>query len=261
MWQTRLPPKKVVEHWFRDDDNNIGVICGGKKNLSIIDFDDIDSYYDWRKTMIKRDDCWRRVATSSYRVRTSRGMHVYLNTKNPEPSRKYPETKIDIRCSGNYTLVPPSIHPTGTPYEALGRISDIAMVDSMYSVFPFATIPQVEPGGIILRDLDIFEQGAQNHTIIDIKSRVNILQFVGQFTRLRKGSVDGRWWWGRCINPGHADRNPSMRIDAVNGRVKCMSSGCKLYHDIGYDIIDVYCLLHNTDVKQAVKELSEAYFS
>lgn len=262
MWQSRLPPKKVINYWFENGDNNIGVVCGGKSNLAIIDFDDINSYYDWRKDMIKRDDEWKYIATKSYRVRTNRGMHIYLKTKEPEQSRKYPDTKIDVRCTGNYTLVPPSIHPSGTKYEPLGTINDIITINDTYGVFK----PEIGHS-LCTKNMDlnhdcnngIFDIGMQANTISNIKSSINILQFVSQLTQISKGSSDGRWWWARCINPSHKDRNPSMRIDAKTGRVKCMNASCRLYHAIGYDIIDVYSILYNLDTKQSIRELSEIY--
>jgi hypothetical protein len=257
-WQTRLPTKKIVSYWFEDTEKNIGIICGGKPNLAILDFDDIHSYYDWRKDMIKRDDVWKRVATKTYRVRTARGMHLYVKTEVPEKSRKYPDTKIDVRCSGNYTLVPPSIHPSGALYDPIGTQSDIMTVNNIKDVFPDIEVPHKE-FDTPCREFDIFDSFARDNTIRDIKSNIRILQFVSQYSRVTRGSANGRWWWARCIDPMHKDVHPSMRIDTFKNRIACMSPACRLYHNIGFDVIDVYCIINNVGVKEAINELGNTY--
>jgi hypothetical protein len=258
IWQDRLPNKKIIDYWFSDKNKNVGVICGGKSNLMIIDFDDIDTYYSWRKDMLKRCDIWKDIATKTYRVITSRGMHLYLKTVEQEKSRKYPDTKIDIRCAGNYTLVPPSIHPSGAVYEPIGSVKDIITVKNIKDVFPDIVIPSRSPS-IPDREPDIFDLAIRSYTIAEIKSKIDIVKFVEQYSAVIKGSTDGRWWWARCIHPLHKDKHPSMRIDAHKGRIACQSTSCRLYHAVGYDVIDVYSIINNVDTKSAIKELSEIY--
>lgn len=259
MWQERTPPRKVVDYWFGDSSLNVGVICGGKKNLAIIDFDNIHSYYDWRKDTL-RIDAYRDLVLRSYRVRTPRGMHIYAKTMRRENSRKYPETSIDVRCHANYTLVPPSIHPSGMRYEPIGNPDMIVAVESLEQLFPDSFKNARE---IVAPDTrcpgDMFEQGARVNTIADIKDSVSILKFVSQLTSVHRTSANGRWWMARCISPTHKDRHPSFRIDTLRNRAKCMSTGCILYHDIGYDVVDLYMLIHGITRSQAVREMIENY--
>lgn len=258
MWQDRTPPIKVVDHWFRGKDENIGVICGGKHNLCIIDFDDIDQYHIFRRDTNNTCENFSRVAKYTYRVRTPRGMHLYLFTEKRENSRKYPETHIDVRCSGNYTLVPPSIHPSGLAYESIGDISSIVTIPTIEAMFPDPVQKYIELAEKRSNTpTDIFDI-AERVTISDIKKRINILSFVAQFSKVN-GSKGGRWFHCRCINPLHNDKHPSFRIDTVNQRAKCLSPGCKLYHDIGHDVIDLYKIIHNVTTIQAIKEMSEMY--
>jgi hypothetical protein len=260
MWQNRTPPKKIIDYWFGDKELNIGVICGGRSNLAIIDFDDINSYYDWRRLTVHSEK-YRDLATKSYRVRTARGMHVYTRTDKQETSRKYPETKIDIRCQANYTLVPPSIHPSGVAYEAIGNIDLIVPIDTLETMFPDPikkyksdTIDIIKP-----EKTDIFSMGEVVENVSDIKNTISVLSFVSQFTQVRRTSTDGRWWMARCINPIHKDKSPSFRIDRLNNRAKCLSSSCAFYHDIGYDVIDLYSLINRIPVSQAIREMIEIY--
>lgn len=257
MWKDRLPNVKIIDYWFKDPKTNIGVICGGPSNLSILDFDNIDYYYEWRKDMTKRDDVWKDVAQKSYRVKTPRGMHIYLRTNKREESRKIVETSVDIRCSGNYTLVPPSIHPSGHTYESIGKVENIITVPTLDEVFPKPEkkiVVATEP----LRERDIFD--VSNTSLIQrIKERVDILSFVTQYSFARRTSTNGRYWLARCIHPRHDDHHPSFSIDTIANRAKCHSTRCSLYHDVGLDVIDLYAIINNLSIKDAVRDMRQIY--
>lgn len=260
LWQNHVPPPKVVDYWFKDPQTNVGIICGGKSNLSIIDFDDIEYYYDWRKDMNKRSDVWGDVARKSYKVRTPRGMHVYVKTKTPEHSRKISEGSVDIRCSGNYTLCPPSVHPSGSLYEPIGSPELIIPVNSISEVFPETLYKPSTEIVVPCREPDIFDQGvAASNVVQDIKNTVSILSFVAQFSQVYRSSPDGRWWYARCIHPHHADHHPSFRVDTRLGRAKCMSSKCQLHHDVGLDVIDLYAIMNHVSNKDAIRDLEMYY--
>jgi hypothetical protein len=257
MWKDRLPNIKIIDYWFKDPKTNIGVICGGPSNLSILDFDNIDYYYEWRKDMTKRDDVWKDVAQKTYRVKTPRGMHLYLRTKQREESRKIVETSIDIRCSGNYTLVPPSIHPSGHVYESIGKVENIISVPTLGEVFPKPE-RKIAVASAPLPERDIFTVSGDS-LIQRIKAQVDILQFVSQYTFVKRTSVGGRYWLARCIHPKHDDRHPSFSIDTVSNRARCQSSKCNLYSDMGLDVIDLYSIINNVSIKDAVRDMRQIY--
>jgi len=58
------------------------------------------------------------------RVETSRGSHLYFK----HPGGTIGNRRIgalDVRADRGFVLVPPSIHPTGAVYRAVGRVSEI----------------------------------------------------------------------------------------------------------------------------------------
>jgi hypothetical protein len=254
IWQNRLPPLKTVEYWFRDPSMNLGVLCGGPSNLAIIDFDDESSYKEWNKDMIARDDVWRDVAKKTYMVKTSRGMHLYLHTRNKEQSRKDKERSIDIRCQGNFTIVPPSIHPSGIKYEAIGTPDNIITVDTLETVFP--TPIQVAESIIVP---DIFEDayGFEFTDTIQELKRVPILSFVSQYTHMHRSG--GVYWMGRCIHPNHEDKVPSFAVNTKTNRAMCYSSRCQLNSNKWLDIIDLYQIINHTTTKEAIRDLTMIY--
>ena len=49
-YQEEPPLTKEVEKWFKDTDNNIGIVCGKvSNNLVVIDFDDVEVYEKFMK--------------------------------------------------------------------------------------------------------------------------------------------------------------------------------------------------------------------
>ncbi len=255
-WQEHNPPKKVVDFWFRQPERNVGVICGGPSNLAIIDFDDIEYYYKWRSKNIRRSDAMGEIAGKTYRVATARGMHLYVHTAHREKSRKDKEHAVDIRCSSNYTLVPPSIHPSGVPYIPIGSVKDIITVDSLDDIFPQ---PVTYFNGIRQSEVDIFNPSISSVTIDELKQRIPILQFVSQFSVVRRTSTDGRWYMARCIHPRHEDKIPSFQIDTLANRAKCLSSRCELCTDRGLDVIDLYSKIHGVSIRDAIRDLKSFY--
>lgn len=254
MLQYRLPTEEEIDRWFAKGNNNIGLVCGGKSRLVVLDFDNINSYYQWKAEMLKRDDIWSDVARNSYTVKTSRGMHVYIQTSSSERSRKIPSRSIDIRSTGNMVVIPPSIHPSGFRYTDLND-KNIITVGSTQEILPDVTkILSVEKS-ISQSEKGIFDF-KQTSSISELKSMVSIWDFVSSYTYLRRTSCDGRWWMARCINPSHEDKHPSFRIDMLLNRATCLTGSCILHHSIGYDIIDLYSLIHGVDTKTAIQEIT-----
>ena len=260
IWQNKIPPMKTVAYWFSDPSYNVALVCGGKRNLTVIDFDNAAEYDRWYGETTKRTDVWSDIAAKTYRVKTSRGMHLYLYTDKPTKSRKLVEQKIDIRGDGNVVIAPPSVHPSGAVYRAVGTIESIYTIDSIDAVFPDVV---VDPVRVVDTDLDVFSRALKitDSSLLAkmVKERVTALDFCSQFSMMRRTSTDGRWWMGRCIHPSHEDRHPSFRVDNVANRAVCLSPGCRLHRDVGLDVIDLYMELNRVGFVEAVRDLAQFY--
>lgn len=114
----RAPSKRTVRKWFSNGQmQGIGVICGPVSgNLVCRDFDDEESYDRWS---IEQPE----IATLFPTVKTARGYHVWFRADIESIKRETGAKcflKLDsgeLRFDGVYTLVPPSVHPTGVLYE------------------------------------------------------------------------------------------------------------------------------------------------
>ncbi len=240
-YQSQLPTRQELKYWFSRKYVNIAIVTG-HCNLVVIDFDNMATWELWQLSTFN---------TPTYRVKTSRGMHVYLYITNP-PDRTLKLASIDVKAAGGYCLCPPSIHPSGHPYTALNGDS-IATVDSLNDVLPGMLLEQAQkpieipklPQNGSRDPWDIPHQ-VNGNPIAWIKANVDILSF---FPGARQSSNNGRWYTVLC--PFHDDNTRSGWIDTAKQRYGCMA--CL---NGSLDAIDLVCLLENITRNEAIKKLA-----
>jgi len=119
--------EQVRAWWTRWPDANIGLNCG-KSGLVVIDLDkhgERDGMADWKQLMAER----HFTVDTSTSVTGGGGQHLLfkapagVSIKN-SAGRIAPG--VDVRGEGGYIVLPPSIHPSGKPYEWLGTTQTIA---------------------------------------------------------------------------------------------------------------------------------------
>jgi len=129
----RRPTREEVERWFFGRKKyNLAICCGGVSgNLVVIDFDSIESakrLLDPERLLDER--------RGTLVVRTGGGgVHVYFRTKRPLDTVKLPKLGIEFRSEGTYVLAPPSIHPSGRPYEYLNTPDRLPVVPDFVEGF------------------------------------------------------------------------------------------------------------------------------
>jgi hypothetical protein len=90
--------------WNEDPTRNIGIDLGAS-DLCVLDFDDPEGVPAWVN------------AIRTYKVRTSRGIHVYFRDARPTTGLFVDGTKVgDIKSTGGYVLAEGSVHPDGSVY-------------------------------------------------------------------------------------------------------------------------------------------------
>lgn len=115
-YQTRLPRKEEVDHWFTGD-NNIGIVTGAISNLIVIDCDS-----DEATEMAKQ-----KGLPPSPVSKTAHGYHFfYRYTDGVRNFQKRDDLPgIDLRAEGGYVVAPPSTHPEGPIYTWVKNLSDL----------------------------------------------------------------------------------------------------------------------------------------
>jgi hypothetical protein len=127
-YQLVRPDVEQLEKWFSRGNANIAVICGEvSSGLACRDFDNMDEYNRWVK---KYPDLAKILPT----VKTSKGMHVYFEGYIKGIKQV---AKGELRGSGGYCLLPPSIHPDGTNYEWYNPLfnGNLLVIDSELAGF------------------------------------------------------------------------------------------------------------------------------
>ena len=253
-YQKELPTKQNISTWFKSKFINTAVITGWR-GLTIIDFDEWSIWQLWRDWITAK---YSNLLDSTYRVKTSRGMHVYFFiTDAPKRTLRLP--KIDVKAAGGYCLVPNSIHPNGHVYRANMQDLKIITIDHLSDVMPRMLLQQAKKEVVIPEcthtqiqgEIDVWnitpQQVNGSGSINWVKRNRSILEF---FPNARP--TGDNYYMVRC--PLHSDHKESASINVATNRIKCFKN---CFGDRGVDLIDFYCLMKKCDRKQAIGDLSK----
>jgi hypothetical protein len=258
-FQNSLPSEEQVKTWFAGRLHNIGIITG-YSGLTVIDFDTIEEYNKWLLWANMKGGITSWVAQTAFKVKTNRGVHVYIRLPQSERSRKT-TTAIDIKGFGGYVLGPLSIHPTGAIYTAINEswsfptvstLSDVLPVDLLVNTEP---VPWVVPPIVKSEDPWVVAENVLNigvGAVDKVRSTFKILDFFPGAVRSGGG---GRWYVDWC--PFHPDsmhgNSRSFWIDNQRGICNCYS--CNF--DRPMDVINFYARLHGLSNLEALEVLAK----
>jgi len=120
-YQTRLPTMVEKADWFHEGKaTNIGVVCGGiSRGLVVLAFNDPNGAREFFE-----EERWQKLPQVTFVTQATRGPHVWLRSNTPIKSQQVGKGRnaswLEIRSDGNYTIAPPSLHPSGVLYQAIG---------------------------------------------------------------------------------------------------------------------------------------------
>ncbi len=121
-YQYEAPSLFEREAMFSFEHNlNLGAVCGiGSHNLAVVDAESESAFAD----QLKRFN--RAGLGETWVVKTFRGGHIYAQTN--VAVKPFKGLGFEVRGQGQFILMPPSVHPSGTPYQFLSRPPSIAKV-------------------------------------------------------------------------------------------------------------------------------------
>lgn len=242
-YKNRAATDAELRTWFTlGGRHNLGVVTG-YNGLTVLDFDTMDAYDAWLQLAADLGPTADMIAGGTYRVRTARGMHVYVRTEAPVTS--YSVGKIDVKAMWGYVLTEPSVHPCGHVYQGDGQ--QIVTVESLSDVFPLqptsTPCSEASPTRVLWDDpwdsVDHATGPISAGSIEAIKLRFTPADILGL------GASRGRVMI-KC--PLHQDTNPSFVI-YPDGKWRCY--GCGAHGDA----LDLYAALHNVPLADAVAAL------
>lgn len=243
-YQHELPSQGDILRWFRPGRRtNAAVICGWQ-GLTILDFDTIQGYIEWKAWAIGEGPPAAEIALNTYRVKTSRGMHVYVFVEDVPRCGHFQWG--DVKGQGGYVLIPPSVHPNGAVYAAVDDAAPILSIGGLKEIIPDPPQELVR----MPRPVRVFAASSLwPATLIEqVKEQTSILSY---FPEAKQTGGGGRWYVARC--PFHDDHAPSMWIDTQRGICGCYA-GCT---PKPLDVLDLYARLHGVDIREALKRITK----
>jgi hypothetical protein len=257
-YRQKLPGTSDLRRWFQGGSLHNYAVVAGWQDLLVLDFDDLQKYYVWNLWALEqpKDSPAERAAGLAFRVRTARGMHVYLQVPGRVPNAHI--DGLDIKKNG-YVLGPGSTHPSGAFYTARGAELCIPQIPALDDVLPPAWLDELrqppEPqlsstyahadalpdpfelaSHPLRRDLDLVTQIRERHRLQD-------------YLKNLKRSGQG-WYMAAC--PFHDDRHPSFWVDDRRQIGNCLK--CRFPRPL--DVINLYALLHGISCAQAITALA-----
>jgi hypothetical protein len=123
-YQKRLPTETEVEAWSRLGVRlNLAVVCGKVSgNLAELDFDSLPSFVRFFPNRKKTLD-------ETLVISTFRGFKVVFRTTDYPVSFDVADLGLNVLGEGHLSLHPPSVHPSGKPYEVVSSTDEISTID------------------------------------------------------------------------------------------------------------------------------------
>ena len=240
-YKSHAASPQELQLWFGGPRRNIGVVTGWN-GLVVLDFDQRDAYDAWLGWTHAAGGRAASIAAGTYRVRSARGVHVYLMCD--EPVESYQVGNIDVKASWGYVLAPPSVHPSGHEYQGCG--GQIMRCSRLAEVFPFERVPaNALPAGQSLTD-DPWE--AATHAVecggVGAVDRAKAALRIEDLLHL-----DPRHRRQKVLCPLHGDHDPSMMVDLDKQTFKCW--GCGAFGDV----LDLVAGMQQITIREAIAQL------
>ena len=114
--ENERPTEHDVVEWFRRwPDANVGIVTGEISNLIVLD---IDPKHGGDATLDRLERGFRPLSSTVEAVTGGGGRHLYFaHPGGLTRNRAGLAQGIDLRGDGGYVVAPPSIPPSGRPYE------------------------------------------------------------------------------------------------------------------------------------------------
>lgn len=141
-------PARVRAWWSEHPDANIG-FPPGRAGLLVLDLDSEEAKAEAQRLGL--------FAEPTLIVTTPRGAHLYFKHPGGTVGNRKLRDLIDVRADRGFVVLPPSVHPSGEQYRAVGKIAEIgALPPSVVELLktPEREAPSPEGGAVIAPPID-----------------------------------------------------------------------------------------------------------
>ncbi len=148
--------RNMIVGWYEHNpDANLGIACGERSNIVVLDVDKDKGGYE---SLAELQERYGKLPETPVCRTGSGGEHIYFLYPNGVDIRNSAGklgAGLDIRANGGYVVAPPSIHPNGNRYEWVvlpSRVPFAPMPDGLVELLHEKQIAIAEhaPGGKII---------------------------------------------------------------------------------------------------------------
>lgn len=251
-YQNQLPTHEELIRWFRVPSN--AAVVTGTNNLVVIDFDSVQEYVAWSLWAIDGPAAAQQILRDAYKVRTSRGIHVY--TRSSSTVRNLHFGKIDIKGHGGLVTLPGSIHPCGAVYTEYGG-SWFPSWSNLDDILPTWLTHEekvyVAPTQTVHEDLSMLDKATVLNMPAMVSVDLNELKKRYRIENMIEGISFTGDHWGVTKCPFHEDKSPSFWVDTERQLCGCFS-GCTT---VPLDAVNLYSRIHKISNSDAIREMSK----
>lgn len=200
-YQGRLPTLAEKADWFHEGKpTNIGVLCGAASGgLVLLCFNDPDGAREFWG-----EEQWHKLLQATFVTKSGRGNHVWLRSDTPIKSQFFGKgenkTWLEVRSDGNFTVAPPSLHPSGVLYQAVGsdhicKPEGLAgFIDKRLSELGLTTRRTQEAPGGKPKPSAKRKVGDDKFYVADVEKLLENCAFI-QYCRDNATTLSEPWWW------------------------------------------------------------------
>jgi hypothetical protein len=235
-----ITDRDFAHKWFLNTDANLGVVLGGPADLIVADWDDMQDYGVWYKTVGATID--------TFTERTLRGYHLFFRGSGlTSATGKGCEFK-----AGGVCMVSPSVHPSGMVYRTTNNVPIMTIdSDQALTLFPFLSerLPRSGDEGKMTKT-----RPTSGGVVARIKAVRSILEEMDiAEVKLRRGGRAALV--GLC--PFHEDHSPSLWVNPQSGLWGCNKPGCVAAGT--HDVINFRALRRGISNREAIKQLADEF--
>lgn len=151
----------IVGWWDNNPDANIGIACGRRSGVIVLD---VDSGHGGYESIAELREKYGEIPETAVVKTGSGGEHIYF--KHPGVEIRNSAGKLgrglDIRGDGGYVVAPPSVHPNGNRYEWVVRPRDVGLAEMPQWMVDLLTVKEA-PVPVVTNGL--IANGSRNNTL------------------------------------------------------------------------------------------------
>jgi hypothetical protein len=242
--------EQIRAWWSRAPARNIGIACGAKSSLFVVD---VDPRSGGDETLSTLEHFHSPLPLTPRVLTPGGGEHLYFKFPSATPTRATLGDGIDVKANGGFVVAPPSVHPNGGVYRwDLGALpSETPLAEPPAWLFERAVGTTREPSAC-----GHLREGSAHDTFLG--AAFGAMGWLGR--DLADGKVAAHCPWAHSHSDGRGSGGDSSAVVFPSSdHTKLGGFKCSHAHCAGRTVIDVLRALSPAAVDAAARSAPSAY--